>query len=65
MAHFIGVNEKTGEKSASGMASLAMKEQPKDVGCVDAGKNAEDGKDASKDAIKDERRDMGIVTKTI
>jgi hypothetical protein len=62
MAHFIGVNEKTGEKSASGMASLAMQEKPKEIGCTETGKNAEEG---SKDATKDERRDMGIVTKTV
>ena len=62
MAHFIGVNAETGEKSASGMASL-----------VDVGKDSQ-AKDGSKDALtatdggrrdasKDDGRSFGIVTK--
>lgn len=58
MAHFIGVNEKTGEKSASGMASLADVNVGHDAQAKD-GKSkdaipATDG--GSKDAVIDERR---------
>jgi len=65
MAHFIGVNEKTGEKSASGMASLADATVGQDAQATD-GKSkdaipATDG--GSKDAALGERRSFGIVTK--
>lgn len=60
MAHFIGVNDKTGEKSASGMASLADVGQ--DAQAKDGSKDASTAKDGGcKDASINDR--LGIVTK--
>lgn len=65
MGHFIGVNEKTGEKSASGMASLADVDVGQDAQVTDdKSKDAKPATDGgSRDAALDERRSFGIVTK--